>query len=61
MQGPAAGSVFGAVFGFVLGAFSWVEPLVSGLALATYGFLVGLLLGARRRRPRRPLGIGGAP
>lgn len=46
MQGAASGSVFGAVFGFLLGAFSWVDPLVSGLALATYGFLVGLVIGA---------------
>lgn len=45
LQSLVPGAMVGALFGFVLGAFSWIDPLVSGLALATYGFLLGALLG----------------
>lgn len=45
-QGLVSGAFIGAVIGFFFGALSWVEPLVSGLALATYGFLLGAVLGA---------------
>lgn len=44
-QSLVPGALVGAGFGFVLGAFSWIDPLVSGLALATYGFVIGALLG----------------
>lgn len=39
------GGVIGALLGFVFGVLSWVDPLISGLALAVYGFLAGALAG----------------
>lgn len=46
VQGLASGGFIGAVIGFFFGALNWVDPLISGLALATYGFLLGALVGA---------------
>ncbi len=44
-QGLISGGLIGAVLGLFFGAFSWVDPLVSSLALATYGFLLGAAAG----------------
>lgn len=32
--------------GFIFGALNWVDPLISGLALATYGLLLGAVISA---------------
>src|SRR5919106_4797998 len=36
-QGLLTGGLLGLAFGFFFGVFSWVDPLVSGSALAVYG------------------------
>ena len=45
LSGALSGGLVGAVLGFIFGLFSWVDPLISGLALAFYGFLVGVVAG----------------
>lgn len=45
-QGAGTGATIGALIGFFFGALDWVDPLISGLALATYGLLLGAALGA---------------
>lgn len=46
LEGLGAGALPGALVGFVFGLFSLVDPLVSGLLLASYALLFGALLGA---------------
>ena len=43
--GLVAGGPAGALVGFFFGLLSWIDPLVSGIALAGYGFLLGSLIG----------------
>jgi hypothetical protein len=45
-RGSFIGGVLGALVGWVFGLFSWVDPLVSGLALAFYGLIIGSIWGA---------------
>lgn len=45
VNGFASGGLIGAFIGFLLGLFSLVNPLVSGLALAVWGFLFGAVAG----------------
>ncbi|MDP9072464.1 MAG: glycine zipper family protein [Actinomycetota bacterium] len=45
-QGVLSGGFIGAILGIFFGAFSWVDPLVSSLALAAYGLLLGGVAGA---------------
>ncbi len=45
LEGAVAGGLVGAVLGFLFGLLSWIDPLISGLALAVYGFLIGAVLG----------------
>ena len=45
IQNAVAGGLVGAVFGFLFGLLSWIDPLISGFALALYGFLLGALIG----------------
>lgn len=40
------GAIVGAVFGWLLGIFGWVDPLVSAFVLAGYGVASGAVLGA---------------
>ncbi len=40
-----AGGLVGAALGFFFGLLSWVDPLISGLALSLYGFLLGAVIG----------------
>jgi hypothetical protein len=40
------GAVLGALFGWILGLFDLVDPLVSGALLALYGAVVGAVTGA---------------
>lgn len=46
LEGAGGGAAVGAIFGFAAGSFNWVEPLVSALALALYGLVLGALAGA---------------
>lgn len=41
-----SGAIAGALLGFFFGLFDWMDPLISGLALAVLGALVGLVIGA---------------
>jgi uncharacterized membrane protein len=43
--GAGSGALTGALLGFLFGLFSIVDPLVSGLALAFYGMLLGAVSG----------------
>lgn len=45
-RGSFIGGVLGALVGWVFGLFNWVDPLVSGLALAFYGLIIGSFWGA---------------
>ena len=45
-EGVVTGSILGALLGFFFGLFDWVEPVITGLALALYGGLIGALAGA---------------
>jgi hypothetical protein len=45
-RGSLIGGVLGALVGWVFGLFSWVDPLVSGLALAFNGLIIGSIWGA---------------
>jgi len=40
------GAALGVVLGFIFGLLNWVDPLISGLALALWGLLVGAIAGA---------------
>ncbi len=40
------GAILGALFGWILGLFDLVNPLVSGALLALYGAMVGAVIGA---------------
>jgi len=40
------GAALGVVLGFIFGLFNWVDPVISGLALALWGLLVGAIAGA---------------
>jgi hypothetical protein len=42
----AGGAILGALFGWILGLFDLVNPLVSGMLLALYGAIAGAALGA---------------
>lgn len=44
-SGVVSGGIIGAAVGFFFGLFSWTDPLISGVALATYGLLFGSLVG----------------
>lgn len=44
-RGALTGALTAAFLGFLLGLFSIVDPLVSGLALASYGLFLGALAG----------------
>ena len=46
LEGVGAGALPGVLIGFVFGLFSLVDPLVSGLLLAFWGFVFGALLGS---------------
>ncbi|MGH9039791.1 MAG: general stress protein [Acidimicrobiia bacterium] len=46
MGSLVSGALLGAALGFFFGLFDWVQPLVSGLALAFYGLTVGAVAGA---------------
>ena len=46
LEGTGAGALPGALIGFVFGLLSLVDPLISGLALALWGLVLGGLLGA---------------
>src|SRR5918992_5249960 len=43
-QGLLTGGLLGLAFGFFFGVFSWVDPLVSGSALAVYGLGLGAVV-----------------
>ncbi len=45
LGGLVSGGLIGALFGFIFGLLSWVDPLISGVALAVYGFLIGAAIG----------------
>ena len=45
-EGASAGAVIGALLGFFFGLFDWVQPLVSAVALAFWGILLGGIVGA---------------
>lgn len=45
-QGALAGAVPGAFFGFILGLFGVITPLVSGFVLAAWGLVIGAAIGA---------------
>ena len=45
VQGMLGGAGIGAVVGFILGAFSLVDPLLSVIASALYGLLFGGVIG----------------
>nr|WP_226949893.1 general stress protein [Rhodococcus rhodochrous] len=44
--GAAAGALTGALFGWIFGLLDWVQPLLTGLALAFYGLVFGAVVGA---------------
>ncbi len=44
-ENALAGGLVGAVLGFLFGLLSWVDPLISGLALAFYGLVIGAVIG----------------
>ena len=44
-EGAVGGGLVGSVLGFFFGLLSWIDPLISGLALALYGFLLGAVIG----------------
>jgi hypothetical protein len=44
--GVLTGGLIGLAFGFFFGLFSWIDPLISGSALAVYGFALGSIVGA---------------
>ena len=46
LRGLLTGGLVGLAFGFLFGAFSWVDPLISGSALAVYGLGFGAVVGA---------------
>ncbi len=43
--GAGSGALTGALLGFVFGLLSIVDPLVSGVALALYGMVLGAMVG----------------
>ena len=46
LRGAAAGALTGALFGWIFGLLDWVQPLLTGLALAFYGLVFGGVVGA---------------
>ena len=46
LRGAAAGALTGALFGWIFGLLDWVQPLLTGLALAFYGLVFGAVVGA---------------
>jgi uncharacterized protein YqgC (DUF456 family) len=46
LRGAGSGAITGALIGWIFGLFSWVQPLVTSLALAAYGLVFGAVLGA---------------
>ena len=44
-QGLFSGALIGTAFGFLLGLLSWADPLISALAMAAYGIVLGAVLG----------------
>lgn len=44
-RGMLSGAVVGALVGFVLGLFTFLEPVVSALALALWGVVIGAITG----------------
>ncbi len=45
-RGAGGGALMGAVLGWLFGLFNWADPVVSALALAAYGLLLGAVIGA---------------
>jgi hypothetical protein len=45
-RGSIIGGILGAAIGWIFGAFNWVDPVSSGLALAFYGLVIGSIWGA---------------
>lgn len=45
LSGLVSGGIIGAFLGFIFGLFSWIDPVISALALAVYGFLFGGAVG----------------
>lgn len=45
-DGAWAGALVGALLGFFFGLFDWVQPLVSAVALAFWGVVLGGVVGA---------------
>jgi len=45
-HGAGTGAITGALMGWIFGVFSWIHPLVAGLALAAYGLIAGAIIGA---------------
>jgi uncharacterized protein YqgC (DUF456 family) len=46
LRGAGSGAVVGALVGWIFGLFNWVNPLITGLALAAYGLIFGAVVGA---------------
>jgi hypothetical protein len=46
LRGATSGGLVGALIGWLFGLFSWIQPLIAGLVLASYGLLLGAALGA---------------
>lgn len=46
MSGAAGGAFMGGLFGFMLGLFSWISPVISAFQIALYGIVYGSLVGA---------------
>ena len=44
-QGLFSGALIGTAFGFLLGLLSWADPLISAVAMAAYGIVLGAVLG----------------
>lgn len=44
-DGARSGAFVGALLGFFFGLFDWIEPLVSAVALALWGLILGTALG----------------
>jgi hypothetical protein len=45
LRGAGSGAVVGVLVGWIFGLFNWVNPLITGLALAAYGLIFGAVVG----------------